>query len=94
MYLLLGLKSIDQTCFSGVLLVGQFENTVAVGTCSNFRPFVSRRVDSARICPSWLKHKLSADVVRFMMDLRGDRSAIAFRDNQQASGRFDGDVHL
>jgi hypothetical protein len=49
MYLLLGLKSIDQTYFSGVLLVGQFENTVAVGTWSNFRPFVSRLVDMARI---------------------------------------------
>ena len=75
-YLLPGLKSIDQTYFNGVLLVGQFENTVAVGTCNNFRPFVSRLVDMARICPSWLKHTLSAEVVKFIIDLRGVRSVM------------------
>ena len=54
--------------------MGQFEKTVAVGTCNNLRLFVSRCEDMANICPSWLKHMLSAEVVRFIMDLRGVRS--------------------
>ena len=33
----------------------------------------------ARICPSWLKHTLSAEVVKFIIDLRGVRSVVAVR---------------
>mmetsp|Transcript_6459 Transcript_6459/g.14574 ORF Transcript_6459/g.14574 Transcript_6459/m.14574 type:complete len:215 (-) Transcript_6459:1303-1947(-) len=67
----------DQTYFNGVLLVGQLENTVCVGTCNSLRPFVSRREDIARIWPSWLKHILSAEVVMFITDLMGVRSVAA-----------------
>lgn len=70
-YLLPGLKSILQTYFNGVLDVGQFENTVPLGTCNNFNPLVSLRVDIARIWPSSLNFSMSAEVWRFMMDLSG-----------------------
>jgi len=56
--------------------VGQFENTVAEGTCSNFRPFFSRLVDMAKMSPVELKHRLSAEVVKFIMDLWGVRSVL------------------
>ena len=51
--------------------MGQFENTVCVGTCSNLRPFVSRLVERARIWPSALNFNESAEVVKFIIDFRG-----------------------
>lgn len=56
--------------------MGQLENTVADGTCSSFRPFFSRLVDMARMSPVELKHRLSAEVVKFMIDLWGVLSVL------------------